>query len=45
MTTHETGTRDEWLAARLRLWEAERELTHRGDELARHAMVEPPRLD
>ena len=35
MTTHLTGTRDEWLAARLRLWEAERELTHRGDELAR----------
>jgi predicted dithiol-disulfide oxidoreductase (DUF899 family) len=35
MTTHETGTRDEWLAARLRLWEAERELTHRSDALAR----------
>ena len=41
MTTHLTGTRDEWLAARLRLWEAERELTHRGDELARQRQALP----
>lgn len=35
MTTHPTGTREEWLAARLELLEAEKELTRRGDELAR----------
>ena len=35
MTTHITGTRNEWLAARLELLEAEKELTRRGDELAR----------
>jgi predicted dithiol-disulfide oxidoreductase (DUF899 family) len=35
MTTHKTGTRQEWLAARLDLLEAEKELTHRSDELAR----------
>src|SRR5688572_27263747 len=35
MTKHITGTRDEWLAARLELLEAEKELTRRGDELAR----------
>jgi predicted dithiol-disulfide oxidoreductase (DUF899 family) len=34
MTTHATGTRKEWLAARLELLEAEKELTRRGDELA-----------
>jgi len=34
MTTHTTGTRQEWLAARLELLEAEKELTRRGDELA-----------
>jgi predicted dithiol-disulfide oxidoreductase (DUF899 family) len=33
-TTHLTGTRDEWLAARLELLQAEKELTHRSDELA-----------
>jgi predicted dithiol-disulfide oxidoreductase (DUF899 family) len=33
-TTHITGTREEWLAARLELLAAERELTHRSDELA-----------
>ena len=32
---HKTGTRKQWLAARLRLLEAEKELTRRGDELAR----------
>src|SRR5487761_1770379 len=35
MTRHKTGTRDEWLAARIELLEAEKELTHRSDELAR----------
>jgi predicted dithiol-disulfide oxidoreductase (DUF899 family) len=35
MTTHPTGTREEWLAARLELLEEEKELTRRGDELAR----------
>jgi len=35
MTTHKTGTREEWLAARLELLEAEKEHTRRGDELAR----------
>jgi len=30
-----TGTREEWLAARLALLEAEKELTRRSDELAR----------
>src|SRR3954471_24871767 len=33
--THVTGTRDEWLAARLALLEEEKELTRRSDELAR----------
>ena len=35
MTDHKTGTREQWLAARLELLEAEKELTRRGDELAR----------
>ena len=35
MTKHMTGTRNEWLAARLELLEAEKELTRRSDELAR----------
>ena len=35
MTKHMTGTRKEWLAARLKLLEAEKELTRRSDELAR----------
>src|SRR5262245_32875208 len=34
MTTHKTGTREEWLAARLDLLQAEKELTHRSDEIA-----------
>jgi len=34
MTTHKTGTREEWMAARLALLEAEKEHTRRGDELA-----------
>src|SRR5260370_29110381 len=35
MTDHKTGTREEWLAARLKLLEAEKALTQRSDELAR----------
>ena len=35
MTDHATGTREEWLAARLALLAAEKELTRRSDELAR----------
>ncbi|WP_028060702.1 DUF899 domain-containing protein [Candidatus Solirubrobacter pratensis] len=35
MTTHATGTPEEHLAARLSLLEEEKELTRRGDELAR----------
>ena len=35
MTTHRTGTREEWLAARLELLQAEKELTRRSDELAK----------
>ena len=35
MTKHKTGTRDEWLAARLDLLKAEKELTRRSDQLAR----------
>ncbi|HYT13799.1 MAG TPA: thioredoxin family protein [Candidatus Nitrosopolaris sp.] len=34
MTNHKIGTREEWLAARLKLLEAEKALTRRGDELA-----------
>jgi predicted dithiol-disulfide oxidoreductase (DUF899 family) len=34
MTKHKTGTRKEWLDARLELLEAEKEHTRRGDELA-----------
>jgi predicted dithiol-disulfide oxidoreductase (DUF899 family) len=35
MTKQMTGTREEWLAARLELLKAEKEHTRRGDELAR----------
>jgi predicted dithiol-disulfide oxidoreductase (DUF899 family) len=41
MTTHRTGTREEWLAARLPLLEAEKELTRRSDELARQRQELP----
>jgi predicted dithiol-disulfide oxidoreductase (DUF899 family) len=41
ITKHMTGTRDEWLAARLELLEAEKELTRRGDELARRRQELP----
>jgi len=41
MTTHMTGTREEWLAARLGLLQAEKELTRRSDELARRRQELP----
>ena len=45
-TTHRTGTREEWLAARLALLEEEKELTQRSDEVARHRQALPwVRLD
>jgi predicted dithiol-disulfide oxidoreductase (DUF899 family) len=40
-TDHRTGTRDEWLAARLELLAAEKEHTRRGDELARRRQELP----
>jgi predicted dithiol-disulfide oxidoreductase (DUF899 family) len=41
MTTHNTGTREEWMAARLELLAAEKELTRRSDELARQRQQLP----
>src|SRR5260221_11715435 len=41
MTKHMTGTREEWLAARLELLEAEKEVTRRSDELARRRQELP----
>jgi len=41
MTTMTTGTREEWLTARLELLEAEKELTRRGDEIARRRQALP----
>jgi predicted dithiol-disulfide oxidoreductase (DUF899 family) len=41
MTDHTTGTREEWLAARLELLKAEKELTRRSDELARQRQELP----
>jgi predicted dithiol-disulfide oxidoreductase (DUF899 family) len=41
MTKHRTGTRAEWLAARIELLDAEKELTRRGDELARRRQELP----
>jgi predicted dithiol-disulfide oxidoreductase (DUF899 family) len=41
MTTHTTGTREEWLAARLDLLAAEKELTRRSDELTRRRQALP----
>ena len=38
---HATGTREEWLTARVELLEAEKELTRRGDELARRRQELP----
>src|SRR5688500_3658017 len=41
MTKHKTGTREEWLAARLGLLKEEKELTRRSDELARRRQELP----
>jgi predicted dithiol-disulfide oxidoreductase (DUF899 family) len=41
MTDHKTGTRSEWLAARLELLAAEKALTKRGDEVARQRQELP----
>jgi len=41
MTKHITGTREEWLAARLELLEAEKALTRRSDELAERRQALP----
>jgi len=41
MTKHKTGTRDEWLRARLALLEAEKDFTRRSDELARQRQELP----
>jgi predicted dithiol-disulfide oxidoreductase (DUF899 family) len=41
MTKHRTGTRQEWLAARLELLEAEKQHTRHGDELARRRQELP----
>jgi len=41
MTKHMTGTREEWLAARLELLKAEKELTRRSDALARQRQELP----
>src|SRR5215470_3626389 len=41
MMTHKTGTREQWLEARLELLDAEKELTRRSDELARRRQELP----
>ena len=41
MTTHTTGTREEWLAARLEVLQAEKELTRKSDELAQRRQELP----
>jgi len=41
MPTHPTGTREEWLKARLDLLEAEKQLTHRSDEVAKRRQELP----
>jgi predicted dithiol-disulfide oxidoreductase (DUF899 family) len=41
MTEHRTGSREEWLAARLDLLQAEKELTRRSDEVARQRQALP----
>ena len=41
MTDHKIGTRQEWLAARLDLLEAEKALTHRSDEVAQRRQELP----
>ncbi len=41
MTKHKTGTRQDWIAARLELLEAEKEFTRRGDELTQRRQELP----
>ena len=41
MTSHKTGTRQEWLAARLELLQAEKALTRRTDDVARQRQELP----
>jgi predicted dithiol-disulfide oxidoreductase (DUF899 family) len=41
MTDHDTGTREEWLAARIDLLAAEKELTRHSDEVARRRQQLP----
>ncbi len=41
MTTHKIGTRDEWLAARLDLLQAEKELTRHSDDVAQRRQSLP----
>src|SRR5215813_11116371 len=41
MAKHKTGTREEWLAARLELLKAEKEHTRRSDELAQRRQELP----
>ena len=41
MSSHKIGTPEEWLTARLELLDAEKELTRRGDELARRRQELP----
>jgi len=41
MTSHKTGTPEEWRTARLELLDAEKELTRRGDEVTRQRQELP----
>src|SRR5262245_42366560 len=41
MTTHRTGTREDWLAERIDLLRAEKEHTRQGDEMARRRQALP----
>jgi len=41
VTAHKTGTREEWLAARLELLDAEKALTRHGDDLAKRRQELP----
>src|SRR3954462_5730541 len=40
-TSHQTGTREQWLDARMELLQAEKELTRQGDEVTRRRMELP----
>jgi predicted dithiol-disulfide oxidoreductase (DUF899 family) len=45
MTSHRNGTRDEWLAARVQLLAAEKELTRRSDDARRRQALPWVRVD